>query len=78
MDHRNDVRQLKTKGFNLEDTRIADPGKLSTLLAVLALTVTPRVKTGAATLRKSPRPRSLLKSSPPSTRSHRRHFPLTN
>ncbi|WP_029313426.1 MULTISPECIES: transposase [Acidiphilium] len=26
---------LKTKGFNLEDTHITDPGKLSTLLAVL-------------------------------------------
>ena len=31
---------LKSKGFNLEDTRITAPEKLSTLLAVLALTVT--------------------------------------
>jgi hypothetical protein len=43
---------LKTKGFNLEDTHITDPGKLSTLLAVLALTVTLTVKTGVATLQK--------------------------
>jgi hypothetical protein len=42
---------LKTKGFNLEDTHITDPGKLSTLLAVLALTVTLCVKTGVAAAR---------------------------
>ncbi len=39
---------LKTKGFNLEAAYITDPGKPSTLLAVLALTVTPRVKTAMA------------------------------
>jgi Transposase DDE domain len=47
---------LKTKGFNLEDTRITDPGKLSTLLAVLALTVTLCVKTGVAAARHRPIP----------------------
>ncbi len=47
---------LKTKGFNLEDTRITDPGKLSTLLAVLALTVTLCVKTGVAAARLRPIP----------------------
>jgi hypothetical protein len=47
---------LKTKGFNLEDTHIVDPNKLSTLLAVLALTVTLCVKTGAAAARLRPIP----------------------
>jgi hypothetical protein len=47
---------LKTKGFNLEDTHITDPGKLSTLLAVLALTVTLCVKTGVAAARLHPIP----------------------
>ncbi len=47
---------LKTKGFNLEDTHITDPGKLSTLLAVLALTVTLCVKTGVAAARRRPIP----------------------
>jgi hypothetical protein len=47
---------LKTKGFNLEDTHISDPGKLSTLLAVLALTVTLCVNTGAAAARLHPIP----------------------
>ena len=43
---------LKTKGFNLEGTHITDPAKPSTLLTVLALTVTLCNKTGVATLRK--------------------------
>lgn len=47
---------LKTKGFNLEDTHIIDPGKLSTLLAVLALTVTICAKTGVAVARLRPIP----------------------
>jgi hypothetical protein len=47
---------LKTKGFNLEDTHITDPDKLSTLLAVLALTVTLCVKTGVAAARLRPIP----------------------
>ncbi|MGH7262285.1 MAG: transposase, partial [Nitrospiraceae bacterium] len=47
---------LKTKGFNLEDTHITAPGKLSTLLAVLALTVTLCVKTGVAAARLRPIP----------------------
>jgi hypothetical protein len=42
---------LKTKGFNLEDTHITDRGKLSTLLAVLAMAVALCVKTGAAAAR---------------------------
>jgi len=47
---------LKTKGFNLEDTRLTDPGKLSTLLAVLALTVTLCINTGVAAARLRPIP----------------------
>lgn len=47
---------LKTKGFNLEDTHITDPGKLSTLLAVLALAVTLCIKTGVAAARLRPIP----------------------
>jgi hypothetical protein len=47
---------LKAKGFNLEDTHITDTGKLSTLLAVLALTVTLCVKTGVAAARLHPIP----------------------
>ena len=47
---------LTSTGFNLEDTPIADPGKLSTLLAVLALTVTLCVKTGVAAARLHPIP----------------------
>ena len=45
---------LKTKGFNLEDTHITAPGKLSSLLAVLALTVTLCVKSGVAVARFQP------------------------
>ena len=47
---------LKTKVFNLEDTHITDLEWLSTLLAVLALTVTFCVKTGAAAARLRPIP----------------------
>lgn len=39
---------LKTKGFDLEDAHITDRGKLSTLLAVLAMTVALCAKTGVA------------------------------
>ena len=39
---------LKTKGFNMEDTRITDRDKLATLLVVLALAVALAVKTGVA------------------------------
>jgi Transposase DDE domain len=42
---------LKTRGFNLEATHLADPAKLSTLLALLALAVTISVKTGVAVQR---------------------------
>jgi hypothetical protein len=42
---------LKTKGFNLEDTHLTDPAKLSTLLAVLAMAVALCVKTGVAAAR---------------------------
>ena len=45
---------LKTKGFNLEDTHITNDRKLSTLLAVLALAVTLCVKTGVASARIRP------------------------
>jgi hypothetical protein len=56
VDDRNPVRKSQNQGFNLEDTRITDPGKLSTLLAVLALTVTLCVKTGVAAARLRPIP----------------------
>jgi len=47
---------LKTKGFNMEDTHITDRGKLSTLLAVLALAVALSVKTGVAVAKNKPIP----------------------
>jgi len=76
---------LKTKGFNLEDTHITDPDKLSTLLAVLALTVTLCVKTGVA--RAAPsyphqknmaagRGRSLLSASVSSAKSQHPRSPV--
>lgn len=47
---------LKTRGFNLEDTHLADPAKLSTLLALLALAVALSVKRGVAAQRLHPIP----------------------
>ena len=47
---------LKTKGFNMEDTHITDRDKLSTLCAVLALAVALSVKTGVAMARLKPIP----------------------
>ena len=47
---------LKTKGFNLEDTHLTNADKLSTLLAVLALAVALSVKTGVAAARRRPIP----------------------
>ena len=47
---------LKTKGFNMEDTHITDRDKLSTLCVVLALAVALAVKTGAAMARLKPIP----------------------
>ena len=47
---------LKTKGFNMEDTHITDRDKLSTLLAALALAVMLSVKTGVAAARLQPIP----------------------
>jgi hypothetical protein len=47
---------LKTRGFNLEDTHLADPAKLSTLMALLALAVALSVKTGVAAQRLHPIP----------------------
>lgn len=47
---------LKTKGFNLEDTHITNDQKLSTLLAVLALALTLCVRTGVASARIRPVP----------------------
>ena len=43
---------LKTKGFNLEDTHLTNADKLSTLLALLALAVALSVKTGVAAARR--------------------------
>lgn len=45
---------IKTRGFDLEATHITAPGKLSTLLAVLALAVTLTVKAGVAAARGLP------------------------
>jgi hypothetical protein len=42
---------LKTKGFALEATHLTDPGKLGTLLALLAFAVALTVKTGVAKAR---------------------------
>ena len=47
---------LKTKSFNLKDTRIGDPRLLSTLSAVLALAVTLCVRIGVAAGRPRPMP----------------------
>ena len=47
---------FKTKGFNLEDTHITDPEKLSTLLVVLALAVALSIKNGVAMARLKPIP----------------------
>lgn len=47
---------LKTKGFNMEDTHITDRDKLSTLLAVLAMAVAMAVKTGVAAAKIKPIP----------------------
>lgn len=47
---------LKTKGFNMEDTRLTNPDKLSTLIAVLALAVALAIKTGIAAIKANPIP----------------------
>ncbi len=47
---------LKTKGFNMEDTHLTDRAKLSTLLVVLALAVSLSVKTGVAASKARPIP----------------------
>ncbi|MGH9677758.1 MAG: IS4 family transposase, partial [Candidatus Acidiferrum sp.] len=47
---------LKTRGFNLEDTHIPNADKLSTLLGVVALAVALAVKTGVAVARLKPIP----------------------
>jgi hypothetical protein len=47
---------LKTKGFNLEDTHLTNADKLSTLLAVLGLAIALSVKTGVAAARWRPIP----------------------
>jgi hypothetical protein len=47
---------LKTRGFNLEATHLADPAKLSTLLVLLALAVALSVKTSVAAQRLAPIP----------------------
>jgi len=47
---------LKTKGFNLEDTHLRDPAKLATLVAIAAIAMALSVKTGAAAARIAPIP----------------------
>ncbi len=47
---------MKTRGFNLEDTHITNQTKLSTLLGVLALAVALAVKTGWAAAKLKPIP----------------------
>ena len=47
---------LKTKGFNLEATHLADPVKLSTLMGLLAIAMALSVKTGWAAQRLAPIP----------------------
>ena len=47
---------LKTKGFNMEDTHITDRDKLSTLLVVLALAIAMSIKTGVAAAQLRPIP----------------------
>lgn len=39
---------LKTRGFNLEDTHLCQPQKLSTLMAILAMATAISIKTGIA------------------------------
>ena len=45
---------LKTKGFNLEDTHMKDPKRLSTLLSILAIAAALAVKAGHAAHRITP------------------------
>lgn len=45
---------LKTRGFDMEATHIADPEKLSTLIAIMAIAATLAAKTGAAANRIRP------------------------
>ena len=47
---------LKTKGFNLEATHLADPAKLATLMGLLAIAVALSIKAGAAAQRLAPVP----------------------
>jgi hypothetical protein len=47
---------LKTKGFNLEDTHLRDPAKLATLVAIAAIAMALSVKTGQAAARRAPIP----------------------
>jgi IS4 transposase len=45
---------LKTRGFNLEDTHLCKPEKLSTLLAIVAIAVAMSIKTGIAVAKIKP------------------------
>jgi transposase len=47
---------LKTKGFNIEDTHLRDPAKLAALMAIVAIALALSVKTGAAAARLAPIP----------------------
>lgn len=45
---------LKTKGFNLEDTHMKDPARLSTLFGILAIAAAMAVKLGVSARRRTP------------------------
>ena len=45
---------LKTRGFNLEDTHLCKPDKLSTLLVLLAIAIAMSIKTGLAVIKVRP------------------------
>ena len=45
---------LKTRGFNLEDTHLCQPAKLSTLLVLLAMAMAMSIKTGLAVIKVRP------------------------
>jgi Transposase DDE domain len=47
---------LKSKGFNLEDTHITEPARLSTLIAILAIAVALAAKSGVLAATKKPIP----------------------
>ncbi|MCB2090318.1 MAG: IS4 family transposase [Alphaproteobacteria bacterium] len=58
-------KELKSSGFCLEDTQVVDSGRLSNLLALLAITYCWMVKTGRDVTRKVPRLSRKLKHGRP-------------